>query len=108
MVGRLEAALRAAFEAKQATLRPEIQLLNRLLATEGAEQRAAVLGAAGAGDQLVMNDRYFFGLLERMLADVRRQPEGEQRTALVDKLESIQNDATAAAAAAAAAAAPGA
>ena len=108
VVGRLEAALRAAFEAKQATLRPEIQLLNRLLATEGAEQRAAVLGAAGAGDQLVMNDRYFFGLLERMLADVRRQPEGEQRTALVDKLESIQSDATAAAAAAAAAAAPGA
>lgn len=39
VVARLEGAIRAAFEAKQATLRPEIQLLNRLLAAEGTEQQ---------------------------------------------------------------------
>ena len=47
VVTRLEAALRAAFEAKQATLRPEIQLLNRLLAAEGGEQRQQVRRSAG-------------------------------------------------------------
>ena len=168
VVAQLEAALRAAFEVKQATLRPEIQLLNRLLAAEGEEQRrqvrcgasrragqnicrqgvgwlvpetlhvalsgslrtalevildgscaapgwqpvlvaslscrtapSQVLAAPGAVDQLVMNDRYFFGLLERMLADVQRQPEGQQRTELLQKLQAIQADAEQRAAAAA-------
>jgi hypothetical protein len=44
VVARLEGAIRAAFEAKQATLRPEIQLLNRLLAAEGVEQQQEVRG----------------------------------------------------------------
>lgn len=97
VVARLEAAMRAAFEAKQATLRPEIRLLNRLLGAEGPEQRAEILAGAEAGQQLLMNDRYFFSLLERMLGDVSRQPEGEQRAQLLAKLQAVQVDAAAAA-----------
>ncbi|EFN59086.1 hypothetical protein CHLNCDRAFT_49925 [Chlorella variabilis] len=93
VVARLEAALKAAFEAKQATLRPEIQLLNRLLAAETAEQRQQVLGAPEAAATLAMNDRYFFQLLGRMAQDVGRQPEGDQRATLLAKLEGIQADA---------------
>jgi hypothetical protein len=37
-----------------------------------------------------MNDRYFFQLLGRMQRDVERQPEGQQRAALLSKLESIK------------------
>lgn len=39
---QLEAALRAAMQAKNATLRPEIQLLNILIGTEAAADRAQV------------------------------------------------------------------
>lgn len=103
VVARLEAALKAAFEAKQATLRPEIQLLNRLLAAEGAEQRAQVLSTRESAERLSMNDRYFFGLLSRMVGDVKRQPEGAAgREELLAKLEGIQAEAEALAPAAAA------
>ncbi|KAL4420018.1 hypothetical protein ABPG77_001268 [Micractinium sp. CCAP 211/92] len=105
VVARLEAAMRAAFEAKQATLRPEIQLLNRLLGAEGPAQRAEILAGTEAGQQLLMNDRYFFSLLERMVGDVSRQPEGEQRVQLLARLEAVQADAAAAAERAAAGAA---
>lgn len=52
-----------------------------------------------------MNDRYFFSLLERMVGDVSRQPEGEQRVQLLARLEAVQADAAAAAERAAAGAA---
>lgn len=120
----------------QATLRPEIQLLNGLLAAEGPEARAQVryggysaprssvgrsawccvgfdrrarhpcppclqvLASGNAAEALSMNERYFFGLLSRMIADVRRQPESEQRDDLLAKLEGIERDAEASAAAA--------
>ena len=59
---QLKAALTAAMEAKQATLRPEIQLLNKLLAAEGslawrqvlAAELVLVSGGTG-GYQLVVN-----------------------------------------------------
>lgn len=56
-----------------------------------------ILAGAEAGQQLLMNDRYFFSLLERMLGDVSRQPEGEQRAQLLAKLQAVQVDAAAAA-----------
>jgi hypothetical protein len=50
VVSRLELVLKAAFEAKQATLRPEIQLLNRLLSQEvdTEQQRQQVSKRCGA------------------------------------------------------------
>lgn len=42
VTGHIETALKAAMEAKQATLRPEIQLLNRLLGAEDAAARQRV------------------------------------------------------------------
>ncbi|KAI7841568.1 hypothetical protein COHA_004738 [Chlorella ohadii] len=92
----IETALRAALEAKQATLRPEIQLLNRLLGAETQEQRQRILFNPDAVDTLVMNDRYFFGLLNRMQTDVGRMPDGPQKAALVERLESIKTAADAA------------
>jgi hypothetical protein len=92
---QIRAALEAAFEAKNATLRPEIQLLNRLLRAEDALGRKRALNGADAGAQLTMNGRYFFGLLDRMEGDVRRSPEGPQRGALLEKLGDIRTDALA-------------
>lgn len=43
--------------------------------------------------------RYFFGMLERMQADVGTQPDSPQKAALVQRLASIHQDATAAEAA---------
>lgn len=95
VVDQIKAALEAAFEAKNATLRPEIQLLNRLLRAEDALGRKRALNGAEAGAQLTMNERYFFGLLDRMEGDVRRSPEGPQRGALLEKLGDIRADALA-------------
>lgn len=112
----------------QATLRPEIQLLNRLLGADTQEQRQRVRRHAGWGgcgtrpvlsrvhrsraalfppwlqilfnpdavDTLQMNDRYFFGLLERMRSDVGRMPDSPQKAALVERLSSIRQAADAA------------
>jgi hypothetical protein len=48
MVTRLEGALKAAFEAKQKTLRPEIQLLNRLLSIKSSDALRLVRAPAAA------------------------------------------------------------
>lgn len=52
-----------------------------------------------------MNDRFFFSLLDRMLGDVARQPESEQRTQLLARLEAVKAEAAEAADRAAAGAA---
>lgn len=91
---KIKEALQAAMKARQATLRPEIQLLNRLLATETPLERKQALNSRQAGDTLIMNDGYFFSLLERMTKDVRGSPEGPQRGALLEKLADIKADAT--------------
>jgi hypothetical protein len=93
VASRLEAALRTAMEAKQATLRPEIQLINRLLAEEDGQRRKQHLLAPLAIEIMTMNDRYFFGLLERMTQDVGRQPDGPQKGMLQQRLEDIRKDA---------------
>ena len=62
---------------------------------EDALGRKRALNGADAGAQLTMNERYFFGLLDRMEGDVRRSPEGPQRGALLEKLGDIRADALA-------------
>lgn len=90
----METALRAAMEAKQRTLRPEIQLLNRLLAAgDSAAERAAVFDKPPAPDALTMNDRYFFSLLDRMAGDVARQKVHEGTAKLVAQLAAIKQEA---------------
>lgn len=88
VVQQLEEVLRIAMRAKQATLRPEIQLLNGLLATENWHEMESMLQSAEAEQILMMNDRYFFGLVDRMTNDVsKHQPE------LARKLETIKKSA---------------
>ena len=73
-----------------------MQLLNQLLAVEDGTERRRVLNRRVAGETLLMNDRYFFTLLARMVADVERQPSHlPQRGPLLRKLAAIKEEATA-------------
>lgn len=58
VTSRLKAALEAAMAAKQQTLRPEIQLLNALLADDSAASRK--LRLAASSPVLHMDGGYFF------------------------------------------------
>jgi uncharacterized protein (UPF0216 family) len=77
---------------KEKTLRPEIQLLNQLLRAKTKAERQSVL--AQDPPTLVLNDGYFFKLLERMAKDVGRQPENPKQQELVAQLQAIKFDAT--------------
>ena len=90
---RLERALKAAMEAKNATLRVEIQLLNNLLGVETDLERKQVLNTKQAGETLAMNDFYFFTLLDMMMKDVSGQPDGHQKLALQEKQEAVKSAA---------------
>ena len=54
-----------------------------------------ILNRSEAQEQLVMNDRYFFGLLDHMALDVNRQPENPQKAELVRKLRDIRSESVA-------------
>lgn len=92
----------AAWEEKQKTLRPEIRLLNQLLAAngQGEAQQAQLLASAAAAGVLTMNERYFFSLLDRMTSDVQRQPRSASQEQLLARLKSVGMAAAQAAAAA--------
>lgn len=93
VASRLERALKAAMEAKNATLRAEIQLLNKLLGVETDLERKQVLNTKQAGETLTMNNFYFFTLLNTMMKDVAMQPEGPQKLALQEKQEAVKSAA---------------
>jgi len=92
VVAQMETALQAALKMKEKTLRPEIQLLNQLLRAKTKAERQSVL--AQDPPTLVLNDGYFFKLLERMAKDVGRQPENPKQQELVAQLQAIKFDAT--------------
>eukprot|EP00955_Chlamydomonas_euryale_P115428 366348-Chlamydomonas_euryale.AAC.9 len=84
VVTSLETVLRAAFEAKQSTLRVEIQLLNRMLAADGPEARHALLDTSQGQEGIAANDRYFFTLVDRMQGEhegVDHKVRGAERAA---------------------------
>eukprot|EP00803_Ostreobium_quekettii_P010158 evm.model.scf_1929.1 EVM.evm.TU.scf_1929.1 scf_1929:2076-2726(+) len=95
VAGRMESVLKIAMEEKNKTLRPEIQLLNGLLAEEDRVERRRALNRMEAGRVLQMNNRYFFSLLERMRSDVEAQADNPGKQALLTKLGEIKDDATA-------------
>lgn len=86
VVQQLEDVLRIAMRAKQATLRPEIQLLNGLLAADNWHELESLLQTPEAEHILMMNDQYFFGLVDRMVKDTsKHQPELAQRLEKIKK-----------------------
>lgn len=94
VVERLELVLRAAMEAKNATLRPEIRLLNQLLGCEeDAQARKQLLNRQASGDALTSDDGYFFKLLEQVTADVVKQPENPRKASLLQWLAQIKVEA---------------
>ncbi|KAL0038104.1 hypothetical protein WJX79_002967 [Trebouxia sp. C0005] len=86
---KLEEVLRVAMEEKQKTLRPEIQLLNNLMAATTVPERERVLSQDTAKQAQIMNNGYFFGLLDRMISDVNRQPDNRRKKDLMDQLQEI-------------------
>ncbi|KXZ45602.1 hypothetical protein GPECTOR_53g95 [Gonium pectorale] len=106
---RLGRALTAAWDVKQSTLRPELQLLNRLVRTqaEAARREIYISGGAELVATLTMNDRWFAATLGRMVADVERQPPNPGKASLLSTLRAIQRETEALAAQAARQAARG-
>lgn len=95
VAARIESALKIAMEEKNNTLRPEIKLLNRLIAEPKSFKRKQVLNTREAGEALQMNDGYFFTLLTRMTADVENQPSNPQKKPLLSQLQDIKLEASA-------------
>ncbi|GFR46096.1 hypothetical protein Agub_g7563 [Astrephomene gubernaculifera] len=95
VVTRLQAALGAAWAAKQATLAPELQLLNRLVRAGGGAERKQV------GRQIYLSlgsdllptlsggGRSFHRTLAAMAADVARQPPHAGRAQLLAALREV-------------------
>ncbi|KAK9812959.1 hypothetical protein WJX72_006509 [[Myrmecia] bisecta] len=95
MFGQMQNVLKIAMEEKQKTLRPEIQLLNRLIAEDSSSARKQILNTQEAGRTLVMNNRYFFGLLDKFTRDVNGQPDNARKMKLSMQLREIKKEATA-------------
>ena len=93
--GRLKMAMQAAMDAKQLTLREEIQLLNNLLRCDTVGDVRKWLSRDGAVEKLKMNDMYFFSLLKTMQQDVEKQPESQQKYMLKSKLDMIRSESAA-------------
>jgi hypothetical protein len=75
--------VRCALDAKQATLRPEIRLLNRLLDAPNLEARRAVLAEGGGSAAVLLRDRasreYLNRLLDTFEKDVAAQSKNAAR-----------------------------
>jgi hypothetical protein len=114
----LEAAVKCALDAKQATLRPEIRLLNQLLDAPSLEARRAVLEAPsqnGASGALLLKERASREYLNQLLDTFQKDVEAQAKAAaakggdvsavdgLKRAIEETQSIVLAAAAAAAAA-----
>lgn len=93
---QLKAALKAAMEVKQKSLRPEIQLLNELLSAEDSAARRRLLNRQQAGETLELDGGYFFQLLQRVTKDLEAQPAHlPERAVLLEKLRDIRAEAEA-------------
>lgn len=92
VVSQLENVMKVCMEEKQKTLRPEIQLLNTLLATPSRDRRHELMTTPQSIEIMRMNNEYFDSLINRMIIDVDRQP--AQNLALAQQLKDIQQQAT--------------
>ena len=98
VVSKLEEAIRVAMEEKNKTLRPEIQLLNKLLKEKDRQERKRLLNRKASGDALAMNGGYFFSLLEKFTSDVEAQQQkmmSSSSSQLLTQLREIKEDAIA-------------
>lgn len=84
VVTGLEAAVRCALDAKQATLRPEIRLLNQLLDAPSLEARRGVLEADGGKGAALLRAQasraYMTTLLETFERDVAGQAAQQRKS----------------------------
>lgn len=79
----LESAVRCALDAKQATLRPEIRLLNRMLDAPSLEARRGLLEEDGGAAARLLRERasreYLGQLLDTFERDVKGQAKRQQQ-----------------------------
>lgn len=101
----LEQAVKVALDAKQATLRPEIRLLNHMLDAPSLEARRAVLEADGGEGARLLRERgareYLLQLLSTLESDVKAQEkarraqqggEGDKGRAAADALRRAMDE----------------
>lgn len=90
MVNQIESALKVAMDEKGKTLRPEIQLLNKLLQQTRSSERSTTFKG---NSQYLRNDSYFFELLRMMTKDVEKQPDSPRKSNLLKQLRIIMAEA---------------
>ncbi|KAG6550601.1 hypothetical protein Mapa_007854 [Marchantia paleacea] len=89
VVTKLETTLQTALSVKEATLRPEIRLLNQLLRETAEKDRANTIQA---NLQCLSPDSYFYQLLTRMISDVESQKSNPNRLRLLTQLRMINKE----------------
>lgn len=90
VAANIEAALKVAMEEKSKTLRPEIRLLNELVAQKDSVQRKRILNSKSAGEALQMNEGYFFILLSQFTSDISGQADNPGKKELLERLQEIE------------------
>ncbi|CAM6088389.1 unnamed protein product [Calypogeia fissa] len=89
VVTKLESTLQIAMSVKEATLRPEIRLLNQLLRQKDAKELSNIIQS---NLQYLQPDSYFFQILKRMIADVEKQTQNPNRLKLLAQLRYISKE----------------
>lgn len=89
VVSKLETTLQTALSVKEATLRPEIRLLNQLLRETAEKDRANTIQA---NLQCLAPDSYFYQLVTRMISDVESQKSNPNRLRLLTQLRMINKE----------------
>lgn len=88
---KIEKCLRIAGEAKNRTLRPEIQLFNKLFQAKSAQERQVIYEADMT---CLFSDDYYFQrlLLPKFEEDVKRQKDSPNRKKVLAQLRSINKE----------------
>ncbi|KFM27908.1 hypothetical protein F751_5946 [Auxenochlorella protothecoides] len=94
VVQELHKAMRIAMDAKQASLRPELQLMNLLMAAPDGPARAKIWAQFTEGDKAPLDGAFFTRVLARFSKDVASGASGTQKDKnLQDRLRRILSPA---------------
>ncbi|KAL6781176.1 hypothetical protein ACKKBG_A10115 [Auxenochlorella protothecoides x Auxenochlorella symbiontica] len=95
VVQELHKAMRIAMDAKQASLRPELQLMNLLMAAPDGPARAKIWAQFTEGDKAPLDGAFFTRVLARFSKDVASGASGTQKDKnLQDRLRRILSESS--------------
>lgn len=87
---KIENVLEIAMEEKGKTLRPEIQLMNKLLNSTDQYERAKTIQSNALF--IANTDSYFYELLQRMTTDVENLKESPKRQQLLTQIKTVTRE----------------